>query len=237
MAGPNDMASWMQSLMQGQGAGSVNLGPSILAWLQSLQGQGSGQNTGPGPGNVGPVNGFIPDPTQTPPNVGPGPGGSRPGGGVYAPTVPWRVPPANEGAQVVAPQPAGPMPWRVPPANEGPRVVAPNWLTSTGAGMSAPSGATPPPFNWLTSTGAGMSAPPGSPPVAYGGPTAAADASHAPKGPLASASGGIGSDAKFPLKRRAGAPDLGYYVPTTGNARAATYVPFTDPNDPRIYRG
>jgi hypothetical protein len=89
--------------------------------------------------------------------------------------------------------------------------------------MPRPAGSQAPPFNWLTSTGAGMSAPPGSP-------------SAAPVGPLASPSGqgGIGSDAKFPLKRRAGAPNLGYYVPTTGNARAATLI---GPDDPRYFRG
>ena len=29
----------------------------------------------------------------------------------------------------------------------------------------------------------------------------------------------------------------GYYAPTTGNARGATWSPYTDPNDPRIFRG
>jgi hypothetical protein len=218
-------------------------GPGDLwAWLQSL---------GPGAGNVGPVNGFLPDPTQTPPNVGPGPGGARPSGGVYAPTESWRVPPANEGAQVVAPPPAGPVPWRVPPANEGPRRLAPAptdpyGLTRANAPID-PYGLTPPPppppFNWLTSTGAGMSAPPGSPSAApidpYGLTRANAPITPTPTGPLATPAGqgGIGSDARFPLKRRAGAPNLGYYQPTTGNARGATWTPYTNPNDPRIFRG
>ena len=29
----------------------------------------------------------------------------------------------------------------------------------------------------------------------------------------------------------------GYYAPTTGNARGSTWSPYTDPNDPRIFRG
>jgi hypothetical protein len=37
--------------------------------------------------------------------------------------------------------------------------------------------------------------------------------------------------------RPATAPNLGYYAPQTGNAQAARYIPYTDPNDPRIYRG
>jgi hypothetical protein len=32
-------------------------------------------------------------------------------------------------------------------------------------------------------------------------------------------------------------PNLGYYAPTSGNARGATYTPYLNPNDPRIYRG
>ena len=71
----------------------------------------------------------------------------------------------------------------------------------------------------------------------------------APAGPLATPSGqgGIGSDyaasaRNIPLKRRAGAPNLGYYAggnsPTSmGGARNPTWTPYTNPNDPRIYRG
>jgi hypothetical protein len=35
----------------------------------------------------------------------------------------------------------------------------------------------------------------------------------------------------------AGDVNLGYYAPTTGNARGATAMRYTDPNDPRIYKG
>jgi hypothetical protein len=35
----------------------------------------------------------------------------------------------------------------------------------------------------------------------------------------------------------AGDINLGYYSPTTGNARGATFQKYTDPNDPRIYKG
>jgi hypothetical protein len=189
----------------------------IWAWLQSIMpNQGAGRSYGPGT-----------------PTGGAGPQALMPGGGVM-----------GYGAVT----PGGPS-MGYPAVGHGdgpPDVTSPAAMYAQG-GYGGPQAAAdaahaPPsrPFNWLTSTGVGMSAPPGSPsaaPVAYGGPTAAADAAHAPKGPLASASGGIGSDAKFPLKRTAGAPNLGYYQPTTGNARAATYVPFTDPNDPRIFRG
>jgi hypothetical protein len=34
-----------------------------------------------------------------------------------------------------------------------------------------------------------------------------------------------------------GAVAGGYYSPTTGNARGSTWSPYTDPNDPRIFRG
>jgi hypothetical protein len=194
-------------------------GPGDLwAWLQSM---------GPGPGNVGPVNGFLPDPTQTPPNVGPGPGGSRPSGGVYAPTEPWRVPPANEGQVVAAPPPMGPMPWRVPPANEGPRVAGPpsyDPLSSIRAPTAGPSAYDP-----LSS----IRAPTGPPaPLA------------SPSGPLATPYDPLSSirAPAAPLKRRAGAPNLGYYAggnsPTSmGGARNPTWTPYTNPQDPRIYRG
>jgi hypothetical protein len=169
-------------------------GPNELwAWLQSLA------PSGPGPGNVGPVNGFLPDPTQTPPN----PHGDGP---------PDVMSPAAMYAAQAAPRPAPIDPY-------GPTRAPP-----------------PPPFNWLTSTGAGMS------PSATPGPAAAPITPYdrrAPAGPLATPSGqgGIGSDARFPLKRRAGAPNLGYYAPTSGNARGATWTPYADPKDPRIFRG
>jgi hypothetical protein len=173
-------------------------GPGDLwAWLQSL---------GPGPGNVGPVNGFLPDPTQTPPN----PRGDGP---------PDVMSPAAMYAAQASPRPAP---------------IDPYGLTR------APS---PPPFNWLTSTGAGMSAPPPATPGPAAAPITPYDR-RAPTGPLAAPSGqgGIGSDyaasaRNIPLKRRAGAPNLGYYAPTTGNARQAQPMTYTDPNDPRIFRG
>ena len=78
----------------------------------------------------------------------------------------------------------------------------------------------------------------------------------------AASSGGIGSDARFPLAGPSGrnaqpmhpsslgrmpspaaaatappAPTLGYYQAAGGNARGAQPMQYTDPNDPRIYRG
>ena len=228
MAGPNDMASWMQSLMQ-QGGGQPGLGPSILAWLQSImQNPGASQPYGPGtptggagPQSLMPGGGVMGHGAATPggPSMGyPAMGGlgAQPS---PQPTVPWRVPPANEGPRRLAP---------APPIPDQFQTGGPEWAASFYPGPPPPKR----PFNWLTSTGAGMSTPPGSPsaaPVAYGGPTAAADAAHAPKGPLASPDA-----AAPPMKRKAGAPNLGYYVPTTGNARAATLI---GPDDPRYFRG
>ena len=219
-------------------------GPNDLwAWLQSLQGQGSGQNAGPGAGNVGPVNGFIPDPTQQQPNGGgpavgastplgptgpnslpspslqdwakmlwpPGPDQTQPP--APRPSVPWRVPPANEG-QVVAGQQLGPMPWRVPPANEGPRRLAPAptdpygptranapidpyGLTRANAPID-PYGLTPPAPN---------PAPAPIDPYDRRGPVV--PPAQTPAGPLASPD----AAAAPPMKRRAGAPNLGYYQP------------------------
>jgi hypothetical protein len=58
---------------------------------------------------------------------------------------------------------------------------------------------------------------------------------------------GVGSDyaasaRNMPLKRKAGAANLGYYTggnsPTgMGGARNPTWTPYTNPQDPRIYRG
>jgi hypothetical protein len=43
--------------------------------------------------------------------------------------------------------------------------------------------------------------------------------------------------APIPRPTPAPSPNLGYYAPTSGNARGATYTPYLNPNDPRIYRG
>jgi hypothetical protein len=90
---------------------------------------------------------------------------------------------------------------------------------------SYPHNLKPPTFAWpdsSTPTGMPSPTPPGSPSA----PPRPADSNA--KGPLASSdgSGGIGSDARFPLKRRAGAPNLGYYSP---NPRFGT-VQYQTPN-------
>ena len=206
MPGPNELWAWLQSIMQNQGAG---------------QPYGPGAPTGgAGPQAIMPGGGVMGYPAATPggpsmgyPAVGHGDGPSD----VMSPA-------AMYAAQQAVPAPPGPQaaPNFVRP--EGPITrTFPMWPTPP-----APSPARPP-FNWLTSTGAGMSAP--------------------PSGPLAAPSGqgGIGSDyaasaRNMPLKRKAGAPNLGYYTggnsPTSmGGARNPVWTPYANANDPRIYRG
>ena len=192
-------------------------GPNELwAWLQSIQqGQGAGQGPGgAGPGMGYPSLGLIPRSALGTPlraDVGPGGVGS---GNVGVSGVEQSYLPQRQGG--------------MSPLSAAPGAPAP---LSDSLSVKPQ----PPTFSWpASSTPTGMPAP----------PAAAASA-----GPLATPSGqgGIGSDyaasaRNIPLKRRAGAPNLGYYAggnsPTSmGGARNPTWTPYTNPNDPRIYRG
>jgi hypothetical protein len=186
-------------------------GPNELwAWLQSIQqGQGAGQGPGgAGPGMGYPSLGLIPrSALGTPLRADVGPGGVGSGNVGVSGVEQSYLPQRQGGMSPLSAAPGAPAPLSDSPS------VKPQ----------------PPTFSWpASSTPTGMPAPPAAP----------------SPGPLATPSGqgGIGSDARFPLKRRAGAANLGYYAggnsPTSmGGARNPTWTPYTNPNDPRIYRG
>ena len=150
---------------------------------------------------------------------------------------PSPVPPAL--AAGGPPVPAGAVPpMGTPPIGGGPGMamdpkgftgVVPGGGSSGGAGASGPiqmgpEGAAASPINVPLGGGPGMAmeAPTGTPAVHPAVARARAAARINPRATALAAGGGA-----LP----------GYYAPTTGNARGSTWSPYTDPNDPRIFRG
>ena len=135
------------------------------------------------------------------------------------------------------PVPAGAVPpMGTPPIGGGPGMamqsptgIIPGGGSSGGGGASGPivmgpEGSAAPPISVPIGGGPGntMEAPTGTPAVH---PAVARAAARARIDPRATA-----------LAPGAAAP-LGYYSAPTGNARGAVYSPYTDPKDPRIFRG
>jgi hypothetical protein len=131
-----------------------------------------------------------------------------------------------------------------PHGDAPPNVMSPEEIYRLAAPQPAPTGAAvdssvPPAPGYLNSTGASPSAPPSSDPRPYDamvnamtgnfGPGRRATPSPTPRpapGARAAATAQASTSAQpAGPNRTPGAPNLGYYVPTTGNARGATYVP------------
>ena len=205
MAGSDDLWAWLQSIMPNQGAG---------------QPYGPGTPTGgAGPQSLMPGGGVMGHGAATPggPSMGypaMGRSGSQPSPQPPAPSPLGYSLTANHGdgpADVMSPAAMY--------AAQGGRAQPPgspgfNWPDSTNYGR------TPPGFNWPdSSTPTGMPTPPGSP-SATPRPANAPITPYDRRGPLASPDAAAAS----PMKRTAGAPDLGYY-----NNR---FVPIDRPNAP-----
>ena len=174
MAGSDDLWAWLQSIMQNPGASQPygpgtptgGAGPQSLMPGGGVMGHGAATPGGPSMGYPALSQMFGISPAQAgelPPDV-------------TASAMNRLRSHAAALANGAAPQ-LGPGDVPIPPGAVPPMP------------QPRPAGSQAPPFNWLTSTGAGMSAPPT-------GPLASPDAAAAP-----------------PMKRRAGAANLGYYQP------------------------
>ena len=213
MPGQNDLWAWLQSLQQNQGAaqpygaggaplygtlpGGTMPGGQVLGRTATTPGQPSMGYPAMGPLGAA----AAPQPAPSPlDSAAANPHGDGPPDVMSPEAMAAAIPTAGPIVAAIQAAPGG-------PTNDLNQNVPP-WFTSSNTPMpwNAPSAPTPP----------------GSPSA----PPRPADSNA--KGPLASSdgSGGIGSDARFPLKRRAGAPNLGYDSP---NPRFGT-VQYQTPN-------
>lgn len=236
----DDWGSWLQSIMQNPGAGAPAGGPTAY---------------GAGPGGVMPGGGVMNYPAATPgaPSMG-YPAMARPAG------MPQPQPSALSSSLTAQP---GAPPWfqfgGFHPENilqhSGPslgRLSMPDWGQPSGVSSpgdiinptpaaGAPS-ATPAPIDPYGParsaapidpyTLRGPSSPAGTSTASPATPRRAAAPAGPPMPPPRPAAAPTVNPAAIP-----GAPNLGYYRGATGNVRQAQYMPYLDPNDPRIYRG
>ena len=188
MPGQQDLWPWLQSIMQNQGAGQP-MNPNAIPAAAPQAMPGSGVNGMPAMTQGGPSMGY---PAMGQPPM-PAPQGALAQQGDANPHgdgPPDVMSPAAMAAAQPQPQPQ-------PDQSQPP--AAPFVQPQHPSTMRYPMWPTPP-----------------APDAPAGSPSATPrPAGATPTGPLAApGQGGIGSDARFPLKRTAGAPNLGYYQPS-----------------------
>jgi hypothetical protein len=213
----------------GAGPGSQSAGSPYFTNFPLNSGRLVSANRGPAypPPNLQyPVDPSLIARQNMPPRIPQGPGGYGFG------AAPQQGPPIPTPAQLINAQgsPAAPpyaWPGQLPP-DQLPVGAAgvPNVPPSASAPPAGPSAA-PAPIEPYTLRGpAAAATPPGSPsatPRPPGAPTAA------PAAPPAAVAG-------IPPSAAAQVPNLGYYRPTSGNARGQTWMPYAA-NDPRMFPG
>ena len=154
---------------------------------------------------------------------------------------PSPVPPALAGGGPSVPVGAVP-PMGTPPIGGGPGMTMDpkGFAAFQGGGGSSGGGGASNHMPW-PDTGQGA----GSPIALGGGPGNASEVpTGTPAAPVHPAVARAVARARINPRATALAPGavppgglLHYYAPTTGNARGSTWSPYTDPNDPRIFRG
>ena len=208
----------------GPGAGGDQGG--FLQWLQGLpaQAQASIMRVMAQANPVSPANAATADSVQRAPNPLNNPSPVPPALAAGGPPVP---------ASAVPPMGTPPIGGGPGMAMQSPTGIIPGGGSSGGGGAS----------NHMPWPDTGQGA--GNPIALGGGP---GNASEVPTGtPAVDATGDIKPIARVRAHINPRATALapaapggalpGYYAPTTGNARGSTWSPYTDPNDPRIFRG